>query len=111
MDIVKPKGTISKEEYLKLSREDRLKYWKISNGDFIEIKEMSDAHLQKAFFYAQNKELIHHNNYALFADLVEEIEKESKSRGKTLKDINTQYHKNKREYAEKRDPTLIKQDK
>lgn len=99
--IVKPKGVISQDEYSKLSDEEKLTYWKTKDNNYIEIKEMDAKHLQRAFCYAQSKELIHHNNYSLFAELVESMETVAKERGIKLKDINTDYHKRKRKYQEK----------
>lgn len=102
MEIVKPKGVITKEEYNKLSTEEKLTYWKTAKEEYILMSEMSDEHLQKAKYYAQTKELVFHNNYMLFCGLDDALSDEAEKRNLELKDIDTDFHKKKKHWNKKK---------
>ena len=101
MKLVDDKGVISKEEYKKLNYDEKLNYWQIKEGGFKLISELGSEHLQKAFCYAQTKELIYFNKHNLFNGLAEQIETEAGKRGVSLSDINTKFHRNERKYKSK----------
>lgn len=63
---------------------------------FIPFSSMSDEHLQRAKLHAQRKEIFYHNRTCVFSELVEKIDDEAEKRGKTLRDHNTEFHKNNR---------------
>ena len=98
MKLVEDKGVISKEEYKKLEYEEKLNYWQIKEGGFKLISELNNEHLQRAFCYAQTKELIYFNKHNLFNGLAEQFEIEAEKRGISLIDIDTKFHKNERKY-------------
>lgn len=58
--------------------------WKTKNG-FISIQEMSSEHLQKAFLFAQQKELRLHNASLRYAHVSESLYDEALKRGIKLK--------------------------
>jgi hypothetical protein len=97
--LVEEKGVITRKEYDALEFDDKMIYWQIDKNEFKLISELEDKHLQKAFFYAQSKELDFHNRYLLFFELADKLEEEGNRRGIQLKDLNTEFHKNKRKLA------------
>lgn len=66
-------------------------FWKAkgNNGKtrVIPFSELTDDHLQRAYFVTQNKTLEHSNKSITFAELSEKLEEEATSRGLTLKSI------------------------
>ena len=101
MKLVEDKGVILKDEYKALDIEERLNYWQISEDRFKLISELETEHLQKAFYYAQTKELVYHNKYNLFNELTNKIDAEAERRGLSLSDIDTDFHKNTRKHKSK----------
>ena len=94
-------GKITKVEYDKLNRNDQMKYWQLHGNKFILISNLPDDHLQKAFCYAQTRELLYHNKYLIFNELTEQLEEEADGRGLSLSDLDTEYHKKARKYKSK----------
>ncbi len=96
------KGIISKEEYDKLKYDEKLNYWQVKKeGGFKLISELDSEHLQRAFCYAQTKELIYFNKHNIFNGLTETLESEAKRRGISLSDINTNFHQKRRKFKSK----------
>ena len=95
-------GSITKKQYDALTVDERLNYWQVNGNKFVLISKLDDAHLQKAFCYAQKKELEFHNKVSLFSELVSKIEQEGENREITLADLDTKYHKNQRRHKDKR---------
>ena len=91
--LVEEKGVISRKKYKVLEYDEQVKYWQIGRNKFKLIAELDNEHLQNSFCFAQTRELIHHNKYMLFYELVCEMEEEAERRGLSLSDINTEYHK------------------
>lgn len=101
MKLVEDRSIISKEEYEKLNYDDKLKYWRIKSGGFKLIDTMDNEHLQKAFCYAQTKQLIYFNKHNIFNGLAETLESEAERRGIPLSDIDTKFHRNERKFKSK----------
>jgi len=98
--LVEDKGVIQRKEYDALDYDEKLNYWQISKNEFKLITELDDDHFQKAFCYAQTKELEFHNKYMLFCSILDTFEEVSKKREIKLKDLDTEYHRNKRRLAD-----------
>lgn len=94
-------GIITKKQYDELSQDDQMKYWQLKGNKFILISNLDDDHLQRAFGFSQSRELLYHNKYTIFNELVEQIEVEAGRRGLPLNDIDTEYHKKARKYKSK----------
>ena len=107
MELVEEKGIITRKQYSALDEDVRMNYWQIHWNKFKLMTEMSSDHLQKAFCYAQTKELLHHNNYNLFNELKEQIESEAGRRGPRLSDIDTEFHRKARELKSKSDEETL----
>lgn len=101
MKLVEDKSIISKEEYEELNYDDKLKYWQLKEGGFKLINTMSNEHLQRAFCYAQTKQLLYYNKHNIFNGLTESFESEAKGRGLSLSDIDTKFHRNERKFKSK----------
>lgn len=69
-------------------------YWKAkgSNGNprKIPFTEMTDDHIQRAFFITQSKELEYFNKMVRFAELGEGIQEEANKRGLKLRSITNE---------------------
>lgn len=63
---------------------------------YVPFKELSDHHLQTAKLHAQRKELKYWNTSSHFAKLAEKLDQEANRRGLTLRDYDTDFHKNSR---------------
>ena len=101
MKLVEDKSIISKEEYEKLNGDEKLNYWRVKEGEFKLINTMDNEHLQRAFQYAQTKQLIYFNKHNIFNGLTETLESEAERRGVSLTDIDTKFHRNERKFKSK----------
>ena len=102
MKLVGDKSVIHKDEYDKLNNDEKLKYWQVKKeGGFKLISELDDEHLQKAFCYAQTKQLLYFNKHNIFNGLTETLESEAERRGLSLSDIDTKFHRNERKFKSK----------
>lgn len=63
--------------------------------DNVPFEKMTTGHLKKAYLHCQKMELKLFNNLNKFSVLQEKIEAEAARRGVTLRQYNSQYHKNK----------------
>lgn len=69
------------------------KYWKTKGGNkakMIPLDEMSDSHLQNAYFVSQNKELEFMNKSLKFEEVRQDIEQEAERRGIALRSIENE---------------------
>lgn len=72
------------------------------NGkDYIPFDKMDDEYLQNVFTRCLKKILFYHNRSAIFEKISEQIEIEAEKRGITLKDPDTEFHKNDRKAKDK----------
>lgn len=78
-----------------ITEDEHSPVWRGSKGEK-PISEMSKKHLQLAKLYAQRRELYFFNKMNIFSQKIEELEAEAEKRGFSLKDLETDFHTNRR---------------
>ena len=87
-------------------KDDRIQVVGSTEGWFdgktlIPFDKLSDKRLQNVLIHAQRKQVTYHNKYCIFSELIERIEDEAEKRGLTLRDYDSEFHKNERMLREK----------
>lgn len=83
------------EEPFEMAKNPKEEGW-FDGQRYIPWNKLSNRRLQTAKLHAQRKELEYLNIALFFDSLVEKADKEAERRGLTLRDYNTDFHRNQR---------------